>query len=381
MSQLPRHAPAALAPTPSPTPRLPEEVRGAWLEAPDQVTALGVMGEPTELELPPGGAVSLGSSRRAQLVVRGVGVSASHLRVERAGAGVRLIDQQSTNGLIVGGRRVAEATVHPGDTLSIGALTLIALSAPMRAARPTFFRLMGPLTEPTADALLSEASRGARSILIVGEPGCEHAQLGHAIHAVSVRRSCEVIEVDEVPPDRVSRRALVIGARRSTLILDLRAHEAPVDPAFLTMLLAQEYLVRVVVLAQSSLSDAHALLPTDQLARLLPVWLLPLALRGSEIERLLDPLLAERDAPIRFADLSHSNKVALTHRAWPGNFHALRALADFLTTISRIPEWDALDWRARAQVMRVPKSTLYDWYRGHGLEGALRKPPRRPARR
>jgi hypothetical protein len=260
--------------------------------------------------------------------------------------------------------------LYPGDTVTVGGVALLALDEPMRAQRAIFAELLGAGARPSPDALLVEAVKGAGHLLLIGEHGCEPERLGRAIHAASRRRQRALVELDRVPAGRAEQRAIVDRARRSTLLLDLRA-PAPadrraIDPALCALVFAPEYQIRVLVIAQSS-SAARRLLPADRLAELRSIELRPIAGRRPELPALLDRLLAERGSALQLGDLTDKNRAALLTHEWRDNLTGLRTAADRLAAISRVPGWAALDWRDRSAAIGVAKSTLHDWFTTLGL--------------
>jgi len=71
------------------------------------------------------GPLSIGASADNAIVVDAVGVSRHHARVERTAGGVLIVDAGSKNGIVLGGRRVKDATLVPGDAVRIGAASLL----------------------------------------------------------------------------------------------------------------------------------------------------------------------------------------------------------------------------------------------------------------
>ncbi len=63
----------------------------------------------------PASEVTLGSSSKADLVVRFPGVSRLHARVAPEGGGVRIVDAGSKNGIVRNGQRVFDTHLEDGD--------------------------------------------------------------------------------------------------------------------------------------------------------------------------------------------------------------------------------------------------------------------------
>jgi hypothetical protein len=94
-------------------------------------------------------------------------------------------------------------------------------------------------------------------------------------------------------------------------------------------------------------------------------------MRPGDIPDLLDRMLAERASPRRITDLTRRNRDALCAWEWRDNLAGLRAAADRLATIARVPGWDGMDWRERAAATSIPKSTLHDWFASLQLTSPL----------
>jgi hypothetical protein len=164
-----------------------------------------------------------------------------------------------------------------------------------------------------------------------------------------------------VPEDRSRQRAILKRAARSSLLIDLYQVEAPLDPAFCSMAFSRDHHVRPIVLAPSR-DAARRLLPMEDPEHMQHIWLRPLGMRPGDIPDLLDRMLAERASPRRITDLTPRNRDALCTWEWRDNLAGLRAAADRLAAIARVPDWDGLDWRQRAVATSIPKSTLHDWF-------------------
>jgi ATP-binding cassette subfamily C protein len=91
-----------------------------------------------ELELPAAGEAWIGREAGCELVVADNSVSRRHAQLTVRDGKLLVRDNKSANGLLVGGQRVAEATVAPGGSFSLGAVTLQVLAeaqAPLGADR------------------------------------------------------------------------------------------------------------------------------------------------------------------------------------------------------------------------------------------------------
>lgn len=356
--------------TPVKTEPLGDEQREAWFEGPDIVTALRVYDGNREYPLPPKTTFTLGASRSCDLALPGSGLSALHCAFVRKGTRLRVIDQHSTNGMYSGERRVETLDLHPGDTFTAAPVTFIAMSDELRAQRPIIADLVGTRFTPTPDRVLVDAVKSAHHLLLTGETGCDLDRLARAIHAVSLRRSRAIVEIAELPTDRGQQREILRHAARSTLVIDLDELDAPVDPTFGSMAFSPDYHIRVIALAATP-TVARKLLALEEMERLQPIFIRPLAMRPGDVPDLLDGMLAERQAPFRLDDLAPANRDALCSHDWRDNFIGLRIAADRLTAISRVRGWEAMNWQERGAALETPKTTLFEWFNGMGLMSPL----------
>jgi Inner membrane component of T3SS, cytoplasmic domain/Domain of unknown function (DUF1707) len=111
--------------------RLLHDVPSAWAR---RVHALGVLwrrvlardlcddGEVTPVVLPlgPGETLVVGRSSDCDVVLEDQTVSRTHLALRYDGEGWEASDLASTNGTLLGGRRIGRAEARPGDVLTLG---------------------------------------------------------------------------------------------------------------------------------------------------------------------------------------------------------------------------------------------------------------------
>jgi hypothetical protein len=67
---------------------------------------------------------SLGRSDKNDIVIADRTVSTFHARIDRTGEGFKIVDLQSTNGIIVNGKAVRSAVLKEGDEIAIGPVKL-----------------------------------------------------------------------------------------------------------------------------------------------------------------------------------------------------------------------------------------------------------------
>ncbi len=144
-------------------------------------------------------------------------LSSEHARLLPTPDGWRLVDLESSNGTHVNGRRIAEATLNPGDLFVVGR-AMFALqempvdpedpramdvdAADVAAAPPGLLTLSAPMAAALAD--LGRIARETVTITLVGETGTGKEVLAEAVHALSGRRGPYVaINCGAIPKDLV----------------------------------------------------------------------------------------------------------------------------------------------------------------------------------
>ncbi|MDB4927600.1 MAG: modulated efflux pump with fused ATPase and integral rane subunit, partial [Myxococcaceae bacterium] len=149
----------------------------------NELVALRVLDDGHELVVPLGSApVTLGRRPDNTVVLASLWVSGHHCRIEAAGAGHRIVDAGSRNGLLVDGRRVSEHALTDGDvvripdptTASLVTLTYVNQLAP-RADKAASVALHLPLPAGTAVVNIGRADAG----LVLDNPqvSARHAQV------------------------------------------------------------------------------------------------------------------------------------------------------------------------------------------------------------
>jgi len=314
--------------TPARTDPLADAQRGAWFDGTDMVTSLREYDGALDLELPREvQGATMGASRICDLSLPGRGLSAMHCLLERRGDRLRLLDLHSTHGMYFQDRRVQDISIAPGDVFTLAPVTFIAMNDEMREHRPAIVDVLGSGSVPSPDKLLIEAARGSSNLILTGEASCDQDRLARTIHAISLRRRQAIVEIAELPEDRVKQRAILDSAVRSTLVVPIAVRQPPFDPTFCSMMCSPTCHVRVIVLAPS-IDVARDALSRDVVDQMQHVRVRPLALRSTEIDRLLDRVFVERRATLRAANLTPANLAALRAHGWPDNLAGLRRFAD-----------------------------------------------------
>ncbi len=123
-------------------------------------------------------SITIGSGVSALLQVEDDQVAELHavINIEEDGS-VSLLDLGSDNGVTVGGEKVANATLHTGDSFQIGELTINVIAEPANMADEGFDDQDATYVAPSMAALRqivdAEASGNAEGVLVDGEGDAE----------------------------------------------------------------------------------------------------------------------------------------------------------------------------------------------------------------
>lgn len=146
--------------------------------------------------------VRLGRSRQCEIVIPDDSVSRVHAEIRRDGDRYRLLDLQSTAGTFVGGSRVTDVFLRPGDELRIGQVEMRFVPRdrqpellPSEAERfgPVFGR---SLAMRRLFAVLERVAATNVTVLLQGETGTGKDLVARAIHEASLRREQPFVVVD-----------------------------------------------------------------------------------------------------------------------------------------------------------------------------------------
>jgi transcriptional regulator with AAA-type ATPase domain len=212
---------------------------------------------------------------------------------------------------------------------------------------------------------MEEAATTSGPILITGEAGCDHERLAHAIHAMSLRRDRPLIELATASLERARQVAIAKQASGTTLVMTIGA-DAPIEPAFTSMLFSPSYKVRLIAIVETE-ERARSTLGASYVSQMLHIQLRPLAYRAVELEFLLDRMLAERQAPhLHFADLKRENQEALRAYPWPRNLDELREIADGISAHASHGSY-----RRAGEVLGIAWTTLQGRFERVGLSVPL----------
>jgi hypothetical protein len=348
----------------------PDNEKAGTLEGPNVVTSL-LLYDTDLISLLPKTVkrITVGSDPGQNIVIASPFVSKQHCRIDRSRNLLRVKDLKSKNGTFFEGERQRAFDLKPGKTFIVGARPhcFLALNDDMRLAYPALIDILGAENEhaiggareaPSPSDVIVAAVGGA-SILVASEPDCDQDRLARIIHSVSRFRERDIVELSpaDIPTDRKLQSKLIkLRASRSTVVLDLGAHDQSIDPAFVSMLFKSRYQIRVIVLARSR-NVIDDCLGQQYSARLQELWLRPLASRPEAIDRLFDRMLEEQKSPLRMSYLTPDNQDALRNYDWPKNFASLRQAAEWLTGIF---QWGSI--HKTAQTLNVAPSSMDYWY-------------------
>jgi two-component system, NtrC family, response regulator GlrR len=146
--------------------------------------------------------VTVGTARGEDVRLTDRCVSRHHCVIRVGDHGLICEDLGSTNGTYVAGRRVQNAVLTPGDSITLGETVLAIESLEGTISEPIspneqFGRVLGRSASMRyLFALLERVAPSEASILIEGETGTGKSMLAEAIHAASPRAKMPFVVVD-----------------------------------------------------------------------------------------------------------------------------------------------------------------------------------------
>ena len=160
--------------------------------------------------LPAGDTVLIGRGEDATLKLLDTSVSRRHATITRTDDGVMLTDLGSQNGTLINGERVVTRRLVTGDTIAIGAATLIYHASVARGTQPEGHPsgevrtiAVGDVTvviaDPAMAALYELVERLAASelpVLVCGETGTGKEVVACALHQMSRRASNDLVSLN-----------------------------------------------------------------------------------------------------------------------------------------------------------------------------------------
>ncbi len=146
--------------------------------------------------------ITLGRSRQCEVVVPDDSVSRVHAEIRREGERYRLRDRDSTAGTFLGGSRITDAFLRPGDELRLGQVELRFVTRDRRPELlPSEAERFGPVLGPSLAmrrvfAVLERIADKHVTVLVRGETGTGKDLVARAIHDASPRRELPFVIVD-----------------------------------------------------------------------------------------------------------------------------------------------------------------------------------------
>jgi DNA-binding NtrC family response regulator len=147
--------------------------------------------------LPDGVTLTVGRDPACEIPLVHAKISRRHARF-RGGKVIEVEDLGSTNGIRVGGRRLAAGArveLRPGESVQLGPFIAVALAVPSEASSDTPMLAAISVTDPTPDGVPEIAARVAQSgvsVLITGETGAGKEVLARTLHQLSGRKGAFV---------------------------------------------------------------------------------------------------------------------------------------------------------------------------------------------
>jgi DNA-binding NtrC family response regulator len=163
--------------------------------------------------------ITLGRSRQCEVVVPDDSVSRMHAQIRREGDRYRLRDLDSTAGTFLGGSRITDAFLRPGDELRLGQVELRFVPRDRQPELlPSEAERFGPvlgrsLAMRRVFAVLERIADKEVTVLLRGETGTGKDLVARAIHDASPRREHPFVIIDcgAVAPEQIE--AELFGSR------------------------------------------------------------------------------------------------------------------------------------------------------------------------
>ena len=324
----------------------------------------------TSRSLPTDGALTIGRSVKVDVRLDERSVSRRHARLEVAGAGdLRLVDLDSANGTLVGGKLVRNVAVmvRSGELILIGRTVLavhdVSLARTPEQGLPS---LWPGSAMANVDATVAKAAPTLISVLLLGETGVGKGVVAERIHRLSTRAreplvqlncaglSATLLESELFGHERgaftgaaQTRPGLLETAAGGTVFLD-EVGEMPMEVQAKLLLAIEQRVARRIGANKLTPIDVRFICAThrdleaeirrgrfraDFYYRIngLTICIPPLRKRRDEIDGLIlqfasdESAALKRDRPPAFDDEA---RAALHRHDWPGNIRELRNVVE-----------------------------------------------------
>jgi DNA-binding NtrC family response regulator len=328
-------------------------------------------------------AITLGRSRQCEVMLPDDSVSRTHAAIRRDGERYRVLDLQSTAGTFLGGSRVSDAFLRPGDELRLGSVELRFVPRDLQPELlPSESERFGPvlgrsLVMRRLFAVLERIADKEVTLLLHGETGTGKDLVARAIHEASPRRErpfvivdCGALAAEQVELELFGESGAFELADGGTLLLDeIGELPAELQPKLLRVLETGRFRrlggseersvdVRTIAANVRDLQEAVAAgsFREDLYFRLAVVSceLPPLRERREDIPMLIE-LFSRRLPPGMWRAPGPEAMARLVGHDWPGNVRELRNVVERSAYLSPdgVIDLHAVDQRLEAAATQL----------------------------
>jgi transcriptional regulator with GAF, ATPase, and Fis domain len=357
-------------------------------------------------QLPANGTIVIGRGEGASLQLRDGSVSRRHAQITQLDGRAELTDLDSQNGTTVNRERVTTArALVSGDTIAIGAVTLVYHSSATRDSTPIYSDrdgvrtiVVGDRNVVIADAamaklyeLLERLAGSELPVLVCGETGTGKEVAATTLHQLSRRSArplvslnCAAIQENLVESELfgyergafsgavATKPGLLESASGGTVFLDeIGDLPAAVQAKLLRVIETKRVLrlgdvreraidIRIIAATNRDLVEdvVAGTFRRDLFFRLsgATVWLPPLRDRPRELPILADMFLRDacRQQGRRTMQLSEATYRQLAAMQWPGNVRELKHLMEYLAAAITDDVVEPHHLEQRVRVERAP---------------------------